>query len=316
MYKNNITVIIGLILIIGMIFYVFRKKRKETLDVENAAEMCKRISSESEKIAAHYGGISKVLQNLPLASLFNPGSYKAGDNSSTDMARNIVNTSMTSEEVLKVSNTCDASSAVVQLNEIDSTKCEFCIKNGCNLTNISQSNVSDNKQSCTITAAIDVLLKKSSNAQAMALGKTLQKAQDLMSGSNTAVSENCNILNTNVDAKTYTDVINRCSAAYSVNQKNYVANCGAVTNLVQKNISDNYQNCMIDSEVVNKSLMEAETKALAESTTEQSSTGISPWASAGSSLSCCIVSIALIAASYMFSQSESGKELISKAGAK
>lgn len=296
---------IGLVLLIGAIF--FRKKMIETMNndtmPESAAEACRKISSKAEEIEAHYGGAANLLKNIPLASLFNPNNYRSGDNTSSDMGRNIINSTMTQEDITKINNECEQLASSIQTNtlDIDFRGCDLCLLDprlcSVSMTNVTQENISNAKQLCQLQTAIDILMQNKNSIDAHALAKTFQKAQDLLSGSNTSKKENCNIINSSMTSKSYLESISKCAQDIKNEQKNIInAKCAAsidLVNIVQRNKSEQLQDCIIGA-TVDKTLQaeqDIEVKAAAES--EQTTQGVSILASAGSSIVSCICSVAV-----------------------
>lgn len=264
---------------------------------ESAAEACKKISSKAAEIEAHYGGIAKVIGSIPVLNLFSPSSYKAGDNKTDDMMRNIVNTNLSKCEVEQISNSCSSIATGVQSNVIDTTSCYICTNVNPSLCVVSgnvQINDSTAIQSCNIKIAIKLLSDKKTSVDAQALAKVLQKADGLMSGNNIASSENCNIISQDLSTKSYLEQKSDCLNTLNLDQQNILKGCAFIGN-VQKNISKNIQQCVIGTETVKKDTVEADVKTTKTIEVEQESTGINTVAMAISSVtSLCSSSMAVV----------------------
>ena len=275
----------------------------------NAKDLCQRISTKAEEINAEYQGKSDLAVSAMswFLGFMNPMTYKAGDNTSTSMTRNIVNTTMTSQDIKKISDSCNNLVVSTQLNEIDTTGCDYCQKYGCDVSNVTQENLASSKQVCAMQTAIEILLQKTDSIDAMALGKAMQDAQGILSGSNTAVTENCNVVNKEMSSCSYLEQKKKCLNALDLDQTNIYRGCGDAQNIIQRNRLDNYQECVMGSDIVSKDIIKSSTELDAKTETDQSSTGIDAMASFMSVLSsavcCCgLVSLAVIAAPMLAEQ--------------
>lgn len=280
---------------------------------ENAAEACKRISSRAEEIKAEYDGQGKILQNLPIASLFNPNNYRSGDNTSTDMMRNIINVNLSKCEVEKIHNACTSDSAVSQINLVSFKGCEhICAKlpNGCVASGITQKNTSKTSQFCALTTAITALSEKKSSVDAQALAKVFQQAEGLLSGSNTSQKENCNIINKDLSSDIYLDTKSECLNQLSSTQANEIYGCGSVLNILQENESVALQECMIGTKLEKQDKIDSSASATAKAESEQKTTGITTAASIASSVSSLIFSSIVAVAALVMLNSEGGRETI------
>ncbi len=265
-----------------------------------AEEACNRISSKAEEIKAKYDGTSGII-NSALGAL-SPNNYKSGDNSSSDMMRNIVNMNLSSCDITKISNDCVNSSASLQSNEIDNTKCEYCKINLCTAENIDQSNIMNLSQSCTMQSAIETLLKKTSSIDCQALAQVLQEAQGLLSGNNTTQKENCNVINNDLSTANYLENKASCANIISLNQNNSVKFCGLTTGIVQKNQFDALNKCLIGTSLNSTSDTTGTVVVTHENESEQTTTGVTPLSSMSSMTSSCILCIVLLAISFFGSQ--------------
>jgi hypothetical protein len=271
-----------------------------------AAEACKKISSKAEEIEAHYGGSAKLLQNMPLYSLFNPNNYKSGDNTTTDMARNIINTNISECEMQSISNSCSNSISSSQINELDQSACYICTHVNpqlCAIKDVVQRNSSDLTSTCSMKAAISILTSKKNSVDAQALAKVLQKADGLLSGANSTRTENCNIIDTNISAATYIDQKNTCINSLDLSQSNVLKAC-YVSGAIQENHSNQLAECMLNSDTEKVSELESGTKVSKSLEAKQESIGIDTAASAISASASLVSSSLALAGFYFFSQQE------------
>lgn len=253
-------IIVVLLIVLVAIFIISVNGKKELFDTcghpaptdkqieamgKTAKEVCNKISSKAEEIEAHYKGTSGVLDSLWGA--LSPANYKAGDNTTEDMVRNIINTNLSSCDIQKISNDCVNSSASTQANIIDNSQCEYCKNNLCEIKNVTQENKIKMSQKCSIQSAMETLLKKTSSVDAQALAQVLQKSQDILSGSNNFKKENCNTLNADMSNKSYLEHRSNCANKLSLDQNNSIKFCGNVTDIIQKNQFDGLQECILSA---------------------------------------------------------------------
>jgi hypothetical protein len=255
-----------------------------------AREACNRISTRAEEIKAHYDGFKGII--AAAQGLFNPLNYKAGDNTTTDVMRNIVNTNLSTCEIQKIQNDCVNSSANVQVNTIDNSKCLYCQTHLCTIHNVTQENKARISQICTLQSAIELLLKKTASVDAQALASVLQESQGLLSGNNTFNKENCNVIAADLSTRQYMESKSACANNLAVDQENTLQFCGDVTDIIQANQFQAYQECLQSSTIKSETGLESNTKVTHVSTVEQSSSGITPLSGAisGIIIFLCILS--------------------------
>ena len=309
LFKNYYFRLFVIAAVLLFVYNSVQKTREQMTDEKDdfknmdAAEACRKISSRAEELEAEYGGIANLAQTINPLSFLNPQSYKAGDNKTDDMMRNIINTTVSQESITKISNECAPIATSTQRNEIvTSTKdCKFCDTYPCKITvkNVSQENVDIVAQTCMMQTAIDILLQNTKSIDAQALAQTLQKTQGALSGSNIATKQSCNVVNSNMSSKDYLENIAKCAQVSSTDQTNIIdVGCAAITevgNIIQKNRAEKLQECIIGTTVDKTLLAEEETKVAAAAKSEQESTGVEMWASIASSCSCCIVILGVAA---------------------
>lgn len=297
--------IIGFVIILIVILLTTRKIKE---NFTSAADECRKISSTSDDINAASGGIAKVIDSC--LSWMSPNNYIA-KNQSDNVARNIINNSMTSEDITKVNTSCSNTSTVVQSNIIDTTNCKYCQENGCSVSGIRQNNKSSVNQACKINVAIELLLKKTNDSNALALAKSLQDAQGLLT-SNATSTDICNVLKSDASYESYTETISTCANVYGLAQENLVNSCGPVTDIIQENTATQFQDCLLGVGITKDTTITEEVTADANLSPEQKTTGVTTTSIVISVLCSCAVSIVLSIVIYMFSQSDNAKLLITR----
>jgi hypothetical protein len=318
--KNK--VLIGLILVASTLLFFYTKENFE--DCENsstgkdmpdlAKDACNRISSRAEEIEAELKGGAGIVDSL--FAFLSPKNYKAGDNKTSSLTRNIINTNLSQCEITKIANTCNQTSTTSQSNSFDNTDCIYCKTNNCKYGNINQSNKSANSQSCTMQAAIKILTEKTNSVDAQALAKVLQKTEGILSGSNTTQTENCNLIANDLSSKKYLETKNDCVVKALVNQSNSFKGCGEFGNIVQKNESKTVQECMIGAEIKSESKTDNDTKVSTTLDVDQLSKGLSLELLAGIggissiSSSSCFLLLVVIVLGWISSNKQDIKEII------
>lgn len=112
-----------------------------------------------------------------------------------------------------------------------------------NVENVTQSNESNDLQQCTLSSYMSALNKQEASIDNAAIALLLQKSSDLLS-SNEITQNQCQNLNNELTACNYLKSIACCSNSVSNEQSNSLYKCnGAVKNIVQKNLKNNYQFC-------------------------------------------------------------------------
>ena len=260
---------------------------------ETAKDACNRISSKAEEIEAHYEGAAKVVDAA--WAFLSPKNYKSGDNKTTDMMRNIINSNLSECDIKKIANDCKNTSMSVQSNEIDNTQCKYCETNLCTISNVSQKNISKISQTCTIQSAIETLMSKKTSVDAQALAKVLQKAQGILSGNNNYKKENCNIVSNDLSSVSYIEEVSKCANNLKTDQDNALKFCGNVTNIIQENQYDAFQNCLLGTAITKKTDMTSDTEIKHEGEVTQETTGLDLSASLASITSISWVAIGISA---------------------
>ena len=267
----------------------------------NAAEACKKISTEAENIAAHYGGIAEVSRSFNPMPFLDPNNYRAGDNKTNDMMRNIINVNMSDCDIKHIENTCKNTVSSKQSNiiDVDFSQCPLCDKYDCSgkeVKGIIQTNDAKAKQSCVMQTAIATLLKKTNSIDAQALAKVLQEASGPLSGSNTISKENCNIIAPDLSTASYLEQKSKCVNEIASEQENIIkGKCVGFSNILQRNTSDAIQSCMVGTDITKTVDSEGNVKVKHESDITQKSTGVTASASVASSASFfCFLSFFLI----------------------
>ena len=305
--------IVGIVVLLAIGLFLFKKSKSSVEHLEESgAEACRKISSEADKIKEQWDGAAKTAANVfPWTAIAN--AIKGGDNTLDDETRNIINKTITSDMRTKIDQACANTSANMQSNVIDTTKCEYCNKFRCDISNVTQLNANDVVQDCTLTSAVTALMKQGSDTNAQALAQAIQKSQGLLSGDNAVTGDTCNVVNEDISASTYMETIARCANEATSNQSNILSNCGNATNVVQKNINKQIQDCIIGNVVEASTEQKTQTDTGSKIDSEQESTGVDMTVSLIFSIISCLSVCSIISVVlYAGSQSKQGKQMISK----
>jgi len=125
--------------------------------------------------------------------------------------------------------------------------------------NITQSNSANLKNDCQIISAISELSKNSSDSQTQALIKSIQDAKG-MGNTNTSSNFSCNDVKTTINSASYLNALSCCSQEINNLQTNLIDACGKVSNVVQNNLTDQQNSCLIQNGISTKIINEGSTK--------------------------------------------------------
>lgn len=291
------------VVILSNFFARPREKFDGSQQSESAADACRTISSEADKIKAQLDGAAKLAGEInPLSSIIK--AIKGGDNTVDSTTRNIIESNMSSKMRVKIANDCANSSATIQTNSLDTSNCEYCKKNGCSVSNVRQINSSELEQKCILSSAVQSLMEQTDSIQQKALAQAIQKTDGLLSGNNNNKTSNCNITRKDMSQQQYIEAIAKCANKVNVNQSNVIKNCGPVINVVQENISRQIQQCINDTTTNTQSKQDASSQQDAKSLVDQLTKGTDVWGSIAVLLVfCCSFCISSILSS-MFSSSD------------
>jgi hypothetical protein len=293
---NPNTKLFALFAVLALLYLFFSEKREGMeIGTESAADACKKISSRAEEIKANMGGVQGVVQAA--LGIFSPKNFGAGDNSTNNTVRNIIETDMSVEDITKIENSCKNVSTGVQSNIIDTTQCDYCQKHGCDIKDVTQENELVTQQKCALQVATELLMNKTNSVDAQALAKVFQESQGLLSGDNEANNDVCNITRTDMSSKEYFEQLSSCANEISQDQLNELKGCGNVVNVIQKNKASRLQDCVINNTVDKSKILESTSKISGAVEATQKSTGITPMASLASGLSSFVV-LALAGVGY------------------
>ena len=256
----------------------------------STCEEIQRIRNDAEVKKAALNVISKGISSAlnainPVTGLANIISSKVGNNTQqTNEFINKVETVINNVTSTQTSNICNNLINSAQSNVIskspkcieesnklpiaicgsmkdDNNKMECINKfSGLNTTeNITQSNSANLKNDCQIISAISELSKNSSDSQTQALIKSIQDAKG-MGNTNTSSNFSCNDVKTTINSASYLNALSCCSQQINNLQTNLIDACGKVSNVVQSNLNDQQNSCLIENGISTKIINEGATK--------------------------------------------------------
>lgn len=269
---------------------------------DRAAQACKTISSKADIIKASFDGAADLAASFQ--SFMNPRNYKAGDNTTTNTMRNIINVNLSKCEIEKIHNACENSIATYQKNELSTKDCEWCDTHGCTLKGNIQKNTVKANNICNIRFASKALSEKTSSVDAQALAKVLQETDGLLSGSNTAKVENCNLIDHDLSSQNYLETKNNCLNDIASTQINTIQACGSILENIQENDALAVQECMLGTKLDKTDIVGAETKTKQETLVDQVSKGVTMEGMLSSSVSSFISSSLFLVIGFYFMNME------------
>jgi hypothetical protein len=308
---------------------------------------CQEIQENKDTLQAEIekdkNGFGNFLNNLGnnMTAWMNPNSYQA-ENEAQSTVLKILRTSINSERATQITQSCIQGAANSQSNVIDNIQCPICNggaiynkdgtfsgaflpaanieimkknKDPCIIENIKQSNKSDVEQKCKLSSMLTDVMKSQQDAQAQAVVQVLQQATGLLS-SNKSNNFSCDDIKTEITQKDYFDGISSCANSFTNNQENILQYCGKANNIIQENIIDSIQDCVIDNTVKKEMTGEQTVKTETDIKTDQEAEGLNlfaSFASLGVFLIPIIIVIVMICSSslassafFMFRASSSG----------
>ena len=282
-------------------------------DGKNAQEACQYISSEAERIKAEGDKVSKIIKSvLPTGQFLDPSNYYASNNAVQEI-RNITGLDLSNNDLTTLKSVCDNFSSTVQSNTI--TGCsgsdwakildtKYCASNPdrCvmpSIHDITQANSSASHQSCALNGLVDIAKQRKLTVDSAALVEASQKATNL--ASNTSSQRTCNVVSTDMSTQEYLDILNQCSAKKDVSQTNELTGCQPMYNIAQKNLSDNFDECVQTNNYTKDTKDDATVKLSSIQQLKQVAEGLNPFLASGSSCICCII---LLVCAYYFMYSE------------
>jgi hypothetical protein len=129
-----------------------------------------------------------------------------------------------------------------QENIIDSGACLFCIKNPdkCNLENINQSNISENKQKCYINESITKSIIDKPTVDLIGIYNSINKNNNIVDGKHV-----CNLIDINMSSQDYLNLFSQCLNEVKNDQSNILIGCGNMYDNYQNNVAKNVQTCVV-----------------------------------------------------------------------
>lgn len=121
-------------------------------------------------------------------------------------------------------------------------------KNVCERTDITQINTLRTKNECIINAMITDLMKVQDDIQAQAAAQLMQELPEV-NNEEYDVDYKCQEINQNISQKEYLDIISKCAQGSTSIQLNILKHCGNASNVVQKNISNQVKECIINNSI-------------------------------------------------------------------
>lgn len=242
--------------------------RKSEQIGDNAAEACKKISSEAENIAARMKQKSGLESLTPWGAVASMVSDLGSKNENLNQLRNITNIDLSNNDIINSINKCDNAFTGAQINKIDLTKCQYCQLNGCTINGVTQTNVMENNQNCKVQSLIDLLMQKGDSVSNLATAKMLQDSSGIGT-SNESKTDTCNYVNKNMSSNRYIQAIQECANKTSYTQTNVFDNCGSAFNIIQSNTYKNFQDCVLEATTVASDTIKSDTVAKTETDTSQ-----------------------------------------------
>jgi hypothetical protein len=281
-----------------------------------AAEACKTISSEADKLLAEGKNTADALKNIPFYSVFNPNNYKA-ENESVQKLRQITKIDLSDNDIYDLQNNCVNNFTQSGTNEIDMEACNdpvlikawgeilngpFCQKNPSecpklSMNNITQENINTAQGTCIMSNLMDIARKREATVNTAAIVEANQKALNL--AANKSNTDTCQYVSTNMSSNRYIKVVNECANKVNQTGRNTIKGCIPMWNISQKNTNSAIQDCMLTNEAIIKTEDSTNVVQSLVAKITQYAEGINPMASSASSLSCIIMCVICLVACFL-----------------
>ena len=234
---------------------------------DDARETCKAIMDPPPNM---YNSLNHFID------AFNPLNWiKAigNDNETKKMAVKMTEIGISMDDSKKIIDECKNETMSAQSNIIDTEECrkpliEACkmllpnqrkyadcidsvIKMKPRISNINQSNISTIKNNCVIQKVVDKLLQQNATAENLAKVIALQEGSGLFNKNKTDI-RNCDIIKNNISSKTLLESVARCINKTNTKQSNIIKACGDVSDVIQKNNNDIFNECMINEKIIDR----------------------------------------------------------------
>jgi hypothetical protein len=305
-------------------------KKLATSPPEEIKSKCKEIAEIYNKTKVE---LAKEETNRDLANSFsvngfvnNVGRAASASNKVSKDSINIINKVFDSKNITEIENKCKNVSENIQINSIKiSEQCkksalEICkdfstsndklacireINAGLVVSNITQENVNTSEQKCVINNLIQQLTAQSDDSAIQAVAKIMQEASGPMTH-NKSESLDCNEVNTKLNSENYSSSISCCLNGIASKQLNEIDSCGIITDVSQKNINKQIQDCFIGT--TTKQEQEQKSKTMIDTLLELTQKATMP---GSASCASCVFFLMLIgigiAISFILSKSNKPK---------
>uniref|UniRef100_A0A6C0H395 Uncharacterized protein n=1 Tax=viral metagenome TaxID=1070528 RepID=A0A6C0H395_9ZZZZ len=254
----------------------------------NAQDACKKVKEKTDQL----GDFAHDLAYLNPATAFSNvlgllGSHSKSDQSLVTTIKNV----QSSVSSAKQQSECDQSTNINQSNSITggvSAKClkglgQFLTKDtiaeiihNSKISNISQANSANAENICKINLVLKALTKMDASIDNSALQAAVNKAQGLLSGSDSN-QDICNNISTSETACKYIQQSQCCAQQITENQSNFIdGGClgASITNVVQTNTADAHNQCVLDAQASVSDTLSTKIKNTTQQSAENSSEGL------------------------------------------
>lgn len=312
---QNIGIILAYAFIALLILTVLEKCRSssvryETLGTEiNAAEQCREISSEADRIKAAGEAEAARVQAIgytinPFGALLNPKNY-ATVNEQAQSIRNITGVDISNEQISNINSSCVNAVDTIQTNTIDNSKCKICETQKCVLKGAKQVNKSDLTAKCVAQGVVDILMTGDASAKNVAAATAVQDAVGT-TATNRAALQGCSISTTNIDNQQLINAVQTCANNAKQLQKNELIWCGDASDVIQENEKKSVLDCLVSAAVLTQAdIATQQVNDTKMDTQQKAEGGITSLASFGSSGVLCVAVVVAGLVGYKFFSSKS-----------
>lgn len=250
---------------------------------------------------------NNLIDNFSIGGILDKASAK---NEAESTVLQILQNNISQKKSLEIQQSCNQGSVSSQTNEINNLQCAVCNggviydksgkvvgtlpaenlkiskygkdgKDSCVIQDVVQRNQSDVKKECVMTSMISALMEAQADTQAHAVAKLMQEASGLMSKNQNQASS-CTDIKQNLSQEDYLKAISECAQQSTSSQSNALNYCGKAINVLQENIQEATNDCIISNTMKAEAVAKAKTEAETEIETSQKAEGLNLFASLAS----------------------------------
>ena len=284
-------------------------KKSPDLEKMSAAEVCDLIQKKTNE----YDSVNKISGDVlgvisPARWIEELGKAINGKSSSAQNMINVVKMALETETYASQTSRCEGNLTQVQMNKINagSPQCIDAISKSLTgaellqymkdlkVSGIRQENLATAKNECYVTAVLAALSSMDATIDNLALQESIGKATGLASKAE-ATQNVCNVVPIDMRACKYMNQIQCCKNGITQKQSNIINGCVGVSDVVQSNIADGLNRCILGAQ----SSISDSMKGSSKNSTKQSAVNEAEGLTMGALIVIMIIILMVLAAVFI-----------------